>query len=54
MMQPFCYIHKNGNDKLIATGYIDMSKPKVWVEGHCYKFNRTYLRIEVVYKERSK
>lgn len=41
-------IVKNGMKKLKITRSIDLTKPKVWVEGHCYKFNSTLVNIEEI------
>lgn len=36
---------RNGNEIVTHVWLVDMSKPKVWVEGHAYKFNSSLLSV---------
>ena len=40
------YVEKNGNGTVRICRTVDINKPKVWVEGHEYKFNSKLQSIQ--------
>lgn len=39
---------RNGTHARIFEWHVDTSKPRMWIEGHEYKFNSTLVRVKDV------